>query len=93
MQSYTAIRSTILVLTLVVASTHESYAESEAITATPKQQASTGHGGGHKHYAESEMANKPSPDGQLAPRLHNLGTHTFPAVSYTHLTLPTNREV
>ncbi len=78
MQSYTAIRSTILVLTLVVASTHESYAESEAITATQKQQASTGHGGGHKHYAESEMANKPSPDGQLAPRLHNLGTHTFP---------------
>jgi hypothetical protein len=66
MQSYTAIRSTILVLTLVVASTHESYAESEAITATQKQQASTGHGGGHKHYAESEMANKPSPDGQVA---------------------------
>ena len=78
MQSYNAIRSTILVLTLVVASTLESYAESEAITATQKQQASTGHGGSHKHYAESEMANKPSPDGQLAPRLHNLGTHTFP---------------
>ena len=78
MQSYTAIRSTILVLTLVVASIHESYAESEAITATQKQQASTGHGGGHKHYKESEMANKPGADGQLAPRLHNLGTHTFP---------------
>ena len=77
MQSYTAIRSTILALILVVASIHESYAESEAITATQKQQASTGHGG-HKHYKESEMANKPGADGQLAPRLHNLGMHTFP---------------
>ena len=32
----------------------------------------------HKHYRESEQANKPSPSGALAPRLQNLGKHTFP---------------
>jgi len=31
----------------------------------------------HKHYAESEQAQQPSPTGQLAPRLQKLGTHTF----------------
>jgi tetratricopeptide (TPR) repeat protein len=35
----------------------------------------------HKHYAESEEAQKPSPTGQLAPRLLNLGTHTFPVTT------------
>ena len=32
----------------------------------------------HKHYEASEEALKPGPDGQLAPRLQNLGSHTFP---------------
>ncbi|MGH9319119.1 MAG: tetratricopeptide repeat protein [Vicinamibacteria bacterium] len=31
----------------------------------------------HKHYKEDEKANVPSPTGQLAPRLQNLGPHTF----------------
>lgn len=32
----------------------------------------------HKHYEEHEQARKASPTGQLAPRLQNLGPHTFP---------------
>lgn len=35
-------------------------------------------GPSHKHYEHSDLANQPGPDGQLAPRLQNLGTHTFP---------------
>ena len=34
--------------------------------------------GGHKHYETSaDFQNKPGPNGELAPRLQNLGTHTF----------------
>jgi tetratricopeptide (TPR) repeat protein len=32
----------------------------------------------HKHYAETEKAKQPAPDGRLAPRLQNLGKHAFP---------------
>jgi tetratricopeptide (TPR) repeat protein len=32
----------------------------------------------HTHYTESELAAQPAPDGALAPRLQNLGDHTFP---------------
>jgi tetratricopeptide (TPR) repeat protein len=35
----------------------------------------------HKHYEESEQARQPSPSGQLAPRLQNLGSHTFPVTT------------
>jgi tetratricopeptide (TPR) repeat protein len=31
----------------------------------------------HQHYEKSKDADKPSPTGALAPRLQNLGTHTF----------------
>ncbi|MET0659090.1 MAG: hypothetical protein ABW110_13145 [Steroidobacteraceae bacterium] len=31
----------------------------------------------HKHYADSEGHDKPSPTGALAPRLQNVGKHTF----------------
>jgi hypothetical protein len=31
----------------------------------------------HKHYEESKEAEKPAPTGELAPRLQNLGVHTF----------------
>ncbi|MET0985104.1 MAG: hypothetical protein ABW034_06820, partial [Steroidobacteraceae bacterium] len=31
----------------------------------------------HKHYADSEGHDKPSPSGALAPRLQNVGKHTF----------------
>ncbi|MDP1570556.1 MAG: hypothetical protein Q8L86_11185 [Vicinamibacterales bacterium] len=37
----------------------------------------------HKHYEHSDLATQPGPDGQLAPRLQNLGSHTFP-VSTRH---------
>ena len=32
----------------------------------------------HKHYADSEGLGKPAPSGALAPRLQNVGKHTFP---------------
>ena len=32
----------------------------------------------HKHYREPAGGDKPSPTGSLAPRLQNLGNHTFP---------------
>jgi len=32
----------------------------------------------HKHYEVSAHAQQPGPNGELAPRLQNLGTHTFP---------------
>jgi len=35
----------------------------------------------HKHYGESQEAAKPSPTGQIAPRLQNLGSHTFPVTT------------
>jgi tetratricopeptide (TPR) repeat protein len=34
--------------------------------------------GSHKHYEHSEEANQPGPNGEIAPRLQNLGSHTFP---------------
>src|SRR5688572_3160429 len=35
----------------------------------------------HKHYADSPEADKPGPGGELAPRLQNLGVHTFPVTT------------
>ena len=35
----------------------------------------------HKHYEESKEAAKPAPTGELAPRLQNLGSHTFPVTT------------
>ena len=35
-------------------------------------------GPSHKHYERTPQAEKPAPGGQLAPRLQNLGSHTFP---------------
>src|SRR5262245_10875211 len=32
----------------------------------------------HKHYEAPAEAAKPAPGGELAPRLQDLGTHTFP---------------
>ena len=34
--------------------------------------------GSHKHYEHSELATQPGPGGIIAPRLQNLGSHTFP---------------
>ncbi len=35
----------------------------------------------HQHYKEDAKANQPSPTGQIAPRLQNLGPHTFPVTT------------
>lgn len=35
------------------------------------------HGGSHQHYADEPRAAAPGPDGELAPRLQNLGDHHF----------------
>ncbi len=35
----------------------------------------------HQHYKEDAKANVPSPTGQIAPRLQNLGPHTFPVTT------------
>jgi hypothetical protein len=35
----------------------------------------------HKHYADSPGADKPGPGGELAPRLQNLGAHSFPVTT------------
>ena len=42
------------------------------VAATASAQTTT-----HKHYEQSEAATKPAPAGELAPRLQNLGAHTF----------------
>ncbi|MGH9350103.1 MAG: hypothetical protein ACRD26_22845 [Vicinamibacterales bacterium] len=34
--------------------------------------------GSHKHYEHSDAANELGPNGEIAPRLQNLGPHTFP---------------
>lgn len=38
-------------------------------------------GTSHKHYAVDPKALQPGPDGQLAPRLQNLGVHVFPVTT------------
>jgi tetratricopeptide (TPR) repeat protein len=38
-------------------------------------------GPSHQHYKSEEKASLPGPDGQLAPRLQNLGPHTFPVTT------------
>src|SRR5688572_20397351 len=47
-----------------------------AVQAAPAQ-GQTPQSGGHVHYAEPP-AQRPAPSGAIAPRLQNLGTHTFP---------------
>jgi tetratricopeptide (TPR) repeat protein len=37
--------------------------------------------GTHKHYEEPAEARKPGPNGELAPRLQDLGDHTFPVTT------------
>ncbi len=39
----------------------------------------------HQHYAMVEGQDKPGPDGSLAPRLLNLGKHTFPVTTRSGL--------
>ena len=80
-----AVRSTILILALSVTGIPGAFAEAGDVTSTKKREAPAGSGGGHQHYVQSDSANKPGSDGQLAPRLQNLGTHTFPVSTRNRL--------
>jgi tetratricopeptide (TPR) repeat protein len=68
MQYYTG-RAFVLAVALAVAA---------ATGARAQQTDSQAAGHTHKHYEHSDLANQPGPGGQLAPRLQNLGSHTFP---------------
>lgn len=46
-----------------------------------QQAGATDKSGSHQHYAVDPAAMAPGPDGQLAPRLQNLGSHTFPVTT------------
>ncbi|MGE0336535.1 MAG: hypothetical protein AB7Q76_14700, partial [Gammaproteobacteria bacterium] len=47
------------------------------LCATGAQAADTEAHGSHQHYADEPRAAQPGPDGELAPRLQNLGDHHF----------------
>jgi tetratricopeptide (TPR) repeat protein len=51
-----------------------------ALIASPAaaQAPSSPAGPSHKHYEATDLSNVPGPKGELAPRLQNLGSHTFP---------------
>ena len=68
-----------LVMGLVLAGASILGSSSEARDAAPgeQHQAPAAPGSNHKHYETSPMTNQPGPDGQLAPRLQNLGNHAF----------------
>lgn len=69
-----------LVMGLVLAGASMFCPSSEARDAAVDEQrhVPAAQGSNHKHYEASPMANQPGSDGQLAPRLQNLGTHAFP---------------
>jgi hypothetical protein len=64
----------LLSMMLAVAAAPNTFAGSGDSTSIKKREEP---GGRHQHYVQSAMPSKPGPEGQLAPRLQNLGTHTF----------------
>ncbi|MBN9125389.1 MAG: hypothetical protein BGO99_03475 [Nitrosospira sp. 56-18] len=70
--------SLIMGLVLVGASVFGTSSEARDAVPGEQRQAPAAQGPTHKHYEASPMANQPGPDGQMAPRLQNLGTHAFP---------------
>ena len=54
-----------------------------ALTGGPRAvaQTPTASGPNHKHYEPSALGEQASPTGALAPRLQNLGSHTFPVTT------------
>ncbi|SHF28858.1 hypothetical protein SAMN04487965_1843 [Microbulbifer donghaiensis] len=66
------IRNATFALALMLAATAVVFAQEAAPEA---QQEAKPH---HKHYQEPAGGDKPSPTGSLAPKLQNLGKHTFP---------------
>lgn len=73
-----AFNSLVMGLVLVGASVFGTSSEARDAVPGEQRQAPTAQGPTHKHYEASPMANQPGPDGQMAPRLQNLGTHAFP---------------
>ncbi|SNX59224.1 hypothetical protein SAMN06296273_0664 [Nitrosomonas ureae] len=79
MQFYTAVRFTLFILMLILATICESFAEAEVSEdIRPKQLAAGESEREHQHDVASESEYRSGTDGQLAPRLLNLGSHTFP---------------
>jgi tetratricopeptide (TPR) repeat protein len=79
------IHSMIISLTLTVASVSSAFAETGEAASAKKYEAAAGSAGGHKHAAPSGRADNPGSDGQLAPSLQNLGSHTFPVSTRNQL--------
>ncbi|PTQ83194.1 hypothetical protein C8R21_102198 [Nitrosospira multiformis] len=75
---YRAFNFLVMGLVLAGASVFCPSSEARGAALGESRQAPAGQGANHKHYEASPMANKPGPDGQLAPRLQNLGNHAFP---------------
>lgn len=75
-----SIRNFIAALALILAVTPVVFAQhgKQAATQEPTQKAQQEAKPQHKHYREPAGGDKPSPTGSLAPRLQNLGKHTFP---------------
>ncbi len=67
-------------LVLIATSASDSFAQaSDQFSAEDKMRSTAVFAAaGHKHYESTDLSNQPGPEGQLAPRLQNLGTHTFP---------------
>ena len=61
------VRAVCLALFVIAATAPHAFAQAD-----PQAQ------GSHKHYEHSPEADQPGPGGQIAPRLQNLGSHTFP---------------
>jgi hypothetical protein len=51
---------------------------SAAVSAQQPRPDSAARGSSHQHYIHSALADQAAPNGQLAPRLQDLGTHIFP---------------
>jgi tetratricopeptide (TPR) repeat protein len=76
-----AVRFTILSLALTVACISSVYAGIGDVTSAGEHSKSSVAGSGHEHYLRPDQldtAGKRGPDGQLAPSLQNVGSHTFP---------------
>jgi tetratricopeptide (TPR) repeat protein len=65
-------------LSLAAASVTYSFARAGEKTFTEYDVTPAKLAAGHKHHEVSSAADEPGPGGQLAPRLQNLGSHTFP---------------
>ncbi|SFP90456.1 hypothetical protein SAMN05216419_10315 [Nitrosomonas cryotolerans] len=67
-------------LVLIATSASDSFAQaSDQFFAEDKMRSTAvSAAAGHKHYESTDLSNQPGPEGQFAPRLQNLGTHTFP---------------